>query len=58
MWIGVRLHHVCGEHEWLDGECSQCHGVSAQEEAKYAELFESLRRHTRNVAEQVVAKES
>jgi len=22
MWIGV-IHHVCGEHEWENGDCSQ-----------------------------------
>ena len=21
MWLGV-MHHVCGEHEWSDGQCS------------------------------------
>ena len=32
MWLGV-LHHVVGEHEWSDGECS--HGpLSASEPAK------------------------
>ena len=27
------LHHVCGEHEWVDGECSHGH-LTAQEEGK------------------------
>lgn len=32
MWIGV-IHHVCGEHEWENGECS--HGqLTEVEEAK------------------------
>lgn len=32
MWMGV-VHHICGEHEWLQGECS--HGpLTSQEEGK------------------------
>ena len=32
MWIGV-IHHVCGEHEWENGECS--HGqLTEVEEGK------------------------
>ena len=32
MWMGV-VHHICGEHEWLQGECS--HGpLTCQEEGK------------------------
>ena len=32
MWLGV-VHHVCGEHEWADGECS--HGpLTSTEEGK------------------------
>ena len=32
MWIGV-IHHVCNEHEWVDGQCF--HGpLTSQEEGK------------------------
>ena len=32
MWIAV-VHHICGEHEWIGGECS--HGpLTALEEGK------------------------
>ena len=30
MWLGV-IHHVCGEHEWVDGSCSHGAIVDATE---------------------------
>lgn len=47
MWIGI-VHHVCGEHEWDDGECS--HGQLTVEEgdkeilAKDSKAAEELRK--------------
>lgn len=29
VWLGI-IHHVCGEHEWEDGECS--HGQLTEAE--------------------------
>ena len=29
MWLGI-IHHLCGEHEWGDGECS--HGQLTEAE--------------------------
>ena len=47
MWIGV-IHHVCGEHEWENGECS--HGQLTEVEegkkslAKDSKAAEELRK--------------
>ena len=47
MWIGV-IHHVCGEHEWENGECS--HGQLTEVEegkeilAKDSKAVEELRK--------------
>ena len=47
MWFGI-MHHVCGEHEWEDGECS--HGQLTEAEsgktilAKDSKAAEELRK--------------
>ena len=46
-WFGV-LHHVCGEHEWADGECD--HGPLVEEEGgktmlpKNSKAMEAIRK--------------
>ena len=37
MWLGV-IHHVCGEHEWVEGECSHGPLVSTEEGKTFLEM--------------------
>lgn len=47
MWIGV-IHHVCGEQEWENGECSHGQLTEAEEGkeilAKDSKAAEDLRK--------------
>lgn len=47
MWIGV-IHHVCGEHEWENSECSHGQLTEAEEGkeilAKDSKAAEDLRK--------------
>ncbi|XP_020624359.1 uncharacterized protein LOC110061841 [Orbicella faveolata] len=37
MWLGV-THHVCGEHEWVEGECSHGPLVSTEQGKTFLEM--------------------
>jgi hypothetical protein len=45
-WLGV-LHHIAGEHEWVDGECEHGPLVATEVDKTYldknSKAFETLR---------------
>ena len=60
MWLSV-LHHVCGEHEWADGECTHGPLVSTENGKAFLEMdskpHKAVRQHLpvqKNVSEQLV----
>lgn len=48
MWLGV-IHHVCGEHEWFDGECSHGPLVSTEDGKTYLEKDSKAHKAVRDI---------
>ena len=48
MWLGVK-HHVCGEHEWADGECTHGPLVSRENGKAFLEMDSQPHKAVRDI---------
>lgn len=48
MWLGV-LHHVCGENEWADGECTHGPLVSTENGKAFLEMDSKPHKAVRDI---------
>ena len=48
MWLGV-LHHVSGEHEWADGECTHGPLVSTENGKAFLEMDSKPHKAVRDI---------
>ena len=48
MWLGV-IHHVCGEHKWVKGECSHGPLVSTEGGKTFLEMDSKSHKAVRDI---------
>ena len=48
MWLGL-IHHVCGQHEWADGECAHGPLVSTEEGKTFLSVDSKAHKAVRDI---------